>query len=189
MVICDLWVLGMWVAMGWLMRLWIGLTGKRLWELCKEKYEPLWIKGGRHCNLELYPEYIRHLKKFISAIEKTCVVVIESTENSGLIDPPRISSDQMDHTSSSLEQRERSTPNSDPKEKPRLSVDRREKEKSRASIDRRDKVRKSIDRPEKGRNSIDHGEKPRNSIDRFGGMMRSAVLCNIGCFRRTTSTR
>ncbi|KAG0465970.1 hypothetical protein HPP92_020134 [Vanilla planifolia] len=79
--------------------------GKRLWELCKEKYEPLWIKGGRHCNLELYPEYIRHLKKFISAIEKTCVVVIESTENSGLIDPPRISSDQMDHTSSSLEQR------------------------------------------------------------------------------------
>ncbi|KAK9276703.1 hypothetical protein L1049_006239 [Liquidambar formosana] len=40
--------------------------GKQLWELCKEKYEPLWIKGGNHCNLELYPEYLRHLKKFIS---------------------------------------------------------------------------------------------------------------------------
>lgn len=39
--------------------------GKRLWELCKQKYEPLWIKGGGHCNLELYPEYINHLRKFI----------------------------------------------------------------------------------------------------------------------------
>ncbi|KAK9054553.1 hypothetical protein SSX86_025631 [Deinandra increscens subsp. villosa] len=45
--------------------------GKQLWELCQEKYEPLWIKGGKHCNLELYPEYIKHLKKFISAIDKT----------------------------------------------------------------------------------------------------------------------
>ncbi|KAJ4706653.1 Alpha/beta hydrolase domain-containing protein 17B [Melia azedarach] len=44
--------------------------GKQLWELCKEKYEPLWLKGGNHCNLELYPEYLRHLRKFISAIEK-----------------------------------------------------------------------------------------------------------------------
>ncbi|XP_071731722.1 uncharacterized protein [Rutidosis leptorrhynchoides] len=44
--------------------------GKTLWELCEEKYDPLWIKGGKHCNLELYPEYIKHLKKFISNIEK-----------------------------------------------------------------------------------------------------------------------
>lgn len=44
--------------------------GKRLWELSKEKYDPLWIKGGGHCNLETYPEYIKHLKKFISAMEK-----------------------------------------------------------------------------------------------------------------------
>ncbi|AQK75800.1 alpha/beta hydrolase domain-containing protein 17C [Zea mays] len=44
--------------------------GKRLWELAKEKYEPLWIKGGGHCNLETYPEYIRHLRKFINAMEK-----------------------------------------------------------------------------------------------------------------------
>lgn len=44
--------------------------GKQLWELCQEKYEPLWIKGGKHCNLELFPEYIKHLKKFISTIEK-----------------------------------------------------------------------------------------------------------------------
>ncbi|KAG1326605.1 alpha/beta hydrolase domain-containing protein 17C [Cocos nucifera] len=44
--------------------------GKRLWELSKEKYDPLWVKGGGHCNLETYPEYIRHLRKFISAMEK-----------------------------------------------------------------------------------------------------------------------
>ncbi|KAA8542197.1 hypothetical protein F0562_023349 [Nyssa sinensis] len=27
--------------------------GKQLWELCQEKYEPLWLKGGNHCDLEL----------------------------------------------------------------------------------------------------------------------------------------
>ncbi|KAJ8767874.1 hypothetical protein K2173_020814 [Erythroxylum novogranatense] len=44
--------------------------GKRLWELAKEKYDPLWVKGGGHCNLETYPEYIKHLRKFITAMEK-----------------------------------------------------------------------------------------------------------------------
>ncbi|CAM0943446.1 unnamed protein product [Alopecurus aequalis] len=44
--------------------------GKRLWELAKEKYDPLWVKGGGHCNLETYPEYIRHLRKFVNAMEK-----------------------------------------------------------------------------------------------------------------------
>ncbi|KAG2263255.1 hypothetical protein Bca52824_070334 [Brassica carinata] len=45
--------------------------GKQLWELCQEKYEPLWLKGGNHCDLELFPEYIAHLKKFVSAVEKS----------------------------------------------------------------------------------------------------------------------
>ncbi|KAK9161402.1 hypothetical protein Syun_007743 [Stephania yunnanensis] len=40
-------------------------------ELCKESYEPLWINGGGHCNLELYPEYIKHMKKFVSTIGKS----------------------------------------------------------------------------------------------------------------------
>lgn len=44
--------------------------GKKLWELSKEKYEPLWLKGGGHCNLELYPEYIKHLKKYVAAVNK-----------------------------------------------------------------------------------------------------------------------
>ncbi|XP_024961675.1 alpha/beta hydrolase domain-containing protein 17C-like isoform X1 [Cynara cardunculus var. scolymus] len=42
--------------------------GKQLWELCKEKYEPLWLDGGGHCNLERYPEFILHLKKFSLAV-------------------------------------------------------------------------------------------------------------------------
>ncbi|GAB2300233.1 hypothetical protein Dimus_034271 [Dionaea muscipula] len=44
--------------------------GKRLWELSKEKFDPLWVKGGGHCNLETYPEYIKHLRKFMNALEK-----------------------------------------------------------------------------------------------------------------------
>jgi hypothetical protein len=30
----------------------------------------LWLSGGGHCNLELYPDYIRHLKKFVSGLGK-----------------------------------------------------------------------------------------------------------------------
>ncbi|KAL0910585.1 hypothetical protein M5K25_021583 [Dendrobium thyrsiflorum] len=158
--------------------------GKRLWELCKEKYEPLWIKGGRHCNLELYPEYIRHLKKFISAVERTPSVRNESTDTSALSDPPRVSSsDQLEPVRSSTDWRDKSMPSD--YEKPRQSTDLREK--SRVSTDRREKTGRNIDRPDKGRNSMDQPDKPRNSIDRFGVMMKSAVLCNIGCFRRTTS--
>lgn len=44
--------------------------GKRLWELSKEKYDPLWVKGGGHCNLEAFPEYIKHLRRFMHAMEK-----------------------------------------------------------------------------------------------------------------------
>lgn len=44
--------------------------GKRLWELAKEKYDPLWVQGGGHCNLETFPEYIKHLRKFVHAMEK-----------------------------------------------------------------------------------------------------------------------
>ncbi|XP_050215095.1 uncharacterized protein LOC126666147 [Mercurialis annua] len=54
--------------------------GKRLWELSKEKYDPLWIKGGGHCNLETYPEYIKHLRKFINAMEK--ISITKSTKQS-----------------------------------------------------------------------------------------------------------
>lgn len=45
--------------------------GNGLWKLAKEPYEPLWIKGGGHCNLELYPDYIRHLNRFVQEMEST----------------------------------------------------------------------------------------------------------------------
>ncbi|CAL1390664.1 unnamed protein product [Linum trigynum] len=45
--------------------------GRQLWDLCKNKYEPLWITGGGHCNLELYPEFIKHLKKFVVSLGKS----------------------------------------------------------------------------------------------------------------------
>ncbi|CDP02355.1 unnamed protein product [Coffea canephora] len=153
--------------------------GKQLWELCKEKYEPLWVKGGNHCDLELYPEYIKHLKKFISAIEKS------SHFRSGSMPP----SDQMDAARNSTDCRPRSS--TDQREKSRLSIDQREKpkamsdlrEKSRASVDRRERSRKSVDFSEKANNNSEQPERARNSIDRFGEMMRSAVLCNIDCFK------
>ncbi|XP_073001374.1 uncharacterized protein [Typha latifolia] len=159
--------------------------GKRLWELCKDKYEPLWIKGGNHCNLELYPEYIRHLKKFISAIEKSPLTRDELVDSSAISDLPSTSSDRIELSRKSTDQREKSRPSVDQREKPRHSTDWREK--PRVSADKREKPRKSIDRTDKARASLDQQEKPRKSIDRFGGMMRSVGLCNIDCFKVTAS--
>ncbi|KAL3619497.1 hypothetical protein CASFOL_037067 [Castilleja foliolosa] len=45
------------------------LHGNGLWKLPREPYEPLWIKGGGHCNLELYPDYISHLCTFVREME------------------------------------------------------------------------------------------------------------------------
>lgn len=122
--------------------------GRQLWELCKEKYEPLWLKGGNHCNLELYPEYLRHLRKFISAIEKLPRLRNVSEQ----------SSDQQEN------QRNNSRPSTGQRENSRLSTD--SKEKSRTSTDKREKSRKSVDRSGKARNNIDHPERARNSFDR-----------------------
>ncbi|XP_062229313.1 uncharacterized protein LOC133927063 isoform X3 [Phragmites australis] len=150
--------------------------GRALWELSKLKYEPLWVKGGNHCNLELYPEYIKHLKKFVAAIEKSPPVKDESPESSSPSDPSETGSE-------SAESSKRST---DIRDKPRSSIDQRQstdlREKPRGSIDRRDKSRKSIDQRDKPRASVDQPDRSRKSIDRFGGMMRSVKLCNIDCF-------
>ncbi|KAL3527021.1 hypothetical protein ACH5RR_011677 [Cinchona calisaya] len=56
--------------------------GKQLWEHCKLKYEPLWINGGGHCNLELFPEYIKHLKKFVLTLGKSKPVTNGSEKES-----------------------------------------------------------------------------------------------------------
>nr|XP_043605914.1 alpha/beta hydrolase domain-containing protein 17B-like [Erigeron canadensis] len=150
--------------------------GKQLWELCVEKYEPLWVKGGNHCDLELYPEYIRHLKKFISAVEKSACL----KNFSGSL------SDHGDKHRSSTDCRDKPRPSTDQLEYSRPSTDCRDK--SRSSVDRREKSKKYAENARKSTNAIDQPEKARNSIDRFGGIVRSAVLCNIDCFRPNGAT-
>ncbi|XP_073159272.1 uncharacterized protein [Henckelia pumila] len=153
--------------------------GKQLWELCQDKYEPLWVKGGNHCDLELYPEYIKHLKKFISAIEKSGHTRNGSFSSVDQMDIARNSTDCRPRPS--LDQREKSKSSTDHRENPRVSIDRRDK--SRASTDKRERSRKSVDYTEKPNNNTEQPERARNSIDRFGDMMKSAVLCNIDCFK------
>lgn len=151
--------------------------GRALWELSKVKYEPLWVKGGNHCNLELYPEYIKHLKKFVGAIEKSPPLYDESPESSG----------PSDNTQTNPEGTEESRKSTDCREKTRPSIDHRQstdrRDKSRGSTDRRDKNRKSVDQP---RASVDQPDRPRKSVDRFGGVMKSVRY--IDCFRVTTAS-
>ncbi|XP_030960259.1 alpha/beta hydrolase domain-containing protein 17B-like [Quercus lobata] len=156
--------------------------GKQLWELCKEKYEPLWVKGGNHCNLELYPEYLKHLRKFVSAIEKLPrpqFVSEQSTEQ--LSEQSLTATDQKSRASTEL--REKSRPSTGQREKSRLSTDSREK--SRTSTDKREKSRRSMERSGKARNSTDQSERARNSFDRLGDMVRSVGLCNVDCLKQT----
>ncbi|KAK6928035.1 Serine aminopeptidase, S33 [Dillenia turbinata] len=170
--------------------------GQQLWEHCKEKYEPLWIKGGNHGDLERYPVYIRHLKKFMLAIEKSRQPMNMSKPCKDQIDNPRSSMDDiviprpsMDWREKSRQSIEKARPSADCKEKSRISTEK--KEKSRKSVDRPEKAeksRKSVDCPRKATTGPDQLEKPRKSIDRFGDMMRSVSLCNIDCFKPTATT-
>ncbi|KAL6139927.1 hypothetical protein ACLB2K_058228 [Fragaria x ananassa] len=160
--------------------------GKQLWEHCKEKYEPLWIKGGNHCDLELYPQYIKHLKKFVSAVEKYPRLKKGSAPVTDQPEKPRGSTDIREKSLSNTDHKDVSRTSTDHRENPRVSTDCREK--SRASTDKRDRSKKIMDQPEKPSNSVDQPEKARNSIDRFGEMFRSVGFCNIDCFRPTATS-
>ncbi|KAL5974412.1 hypothetical protein ACLOJK_031077 [Asimina triloba] len=136
--------------------------GKKLWELCKEKYEPLWIKGGNHCDLEHYSEYAKHLKKFISAVEKLPPNRDGSNKSTDIVETPRTSSEHCE--------RRKST---DSREKKKSSSDGREK--LHGNTERKEKQRKSLDNSENGRNSTDQPEKGRkrpalNSLNDVGGI-------------------
>lgn len=144
--------------------------GKQLWELCKEKYEPLWLKGGNHCNLEMYPEYLIHLRKFISAVEKL---------------PPRLlSTSPKKHVPIAADcNKEKHRASTGQREKSRLNIEGHRRNST--SSDRKEKSRKSIDRNVKARSSTDQLDKARNSFDRFGDMVRSVGLCNVDCLKPT----
>ncbi|CAN1845717.1 Alpha/beta hydrolase domain-containing protein 17C [Linum perenne] len=163
--------------------------GKQLWELCQEKYEPLWLKGGNHCDLELYPEYLRHLKKFIITVEKSPSRRSSARKSTDGIEQPRKSTDRYEVARKSTDRYEVARKSTDRYEVARKSTDRYEM--ARKSTDRREKPRKSTDRPEKlkfhefkfsnvekvdklkipfdqmerSRRSVEYYEKPRRSID------------------------
>ncbi|KAL6288157.1 hypothetical protein ACE6H2_012547 [Prunus campanulata] len=140
--------------------------GKQLWELCKEKYEPLWLKGGNHCDLELYPEYIRHLKKFISTVEKSPSQRYNSRRSTDQFEQPRKSTDVYEVSRKSTDRRE----------KPRKSTDRPEKLKNQfISADKLEKLRVSFDHMERSRRSVDCHEKSRKSIDHQLDRARKSV--------------
>lgn len=127
--------------------------GKQLWELCKEKYEPLWIKGGNHCDLELYPEYIRHLRKFVSTVERSPSHRLSSRKSTDQFEPSRKSTDIFDAPRKSTDRRE----------KPRRSVDKSERSKnqSQQSVD---KLKVSFDQMERSRRSVDGIDKSWKSM-------------------------
>ena len=139
--------------------------GKQLFDLCKEKYEPLWIKGGNHCDLELYPQYIKHLKKFVSAVEKSPHIqsgTVPQTEKA------RSSTDVRESSRPSIDQREKSRTSTDQREMPKLSSTE-SKDIARASVDKRERTRKSVDGSEKPSNATEQQiqpEKGRKGIDR-----------------------
>ncbi|KAJ6834424.1 protein ABHD17B-like isoform X1 [Iris pallida] len=139
--------------------------GKRLWELSKVKYEPLWIKGGNHNNLELYPDYIRHLRRFVSTIQKSPTTKTEPSENSKLSESPRTSSAEiLDFSRKNTEQNRTSKSNPNRKAKARRSTE--QKEKPTVSADKKDKSRKSIGRSDKAKDGEAQLEKPRANIDK-----------------------
>ncbi|XP_024969428.1 alpha/beta hydrolase domain-containing protein 17B-like [Cynara cardunculus var. scolymus] len=151
--------------------------GKQLWELCQEKYEPLWIKGGKHCNLELYPEYIKHLKKFISTIEKPPSLRRGSNSRKS-VDQSSTTGNHHHHSS-----RRKST---DCFEAPRKSTSRKENlndlnELHAFKFDQKDdkigKLRIPYEHMERSRRSVEYHEKPRISTDTMAERPRRSVDC------------
>ncbi|KAK2420320.1 hypothetical protein P8452_50526 [Trifolium repens] len=119
--------------------------GKQLWELCKEKYEPLWVSGGGHCNLELYPEFIKHLKKFVQTIGKPKPATANGSEKE------TVETENQGNKASKEPETGTSSTSELSKEIP---------EASRNSLDSRLKKSKKPDKPKKSRMSTDH-------VDRF----------------------
>lgn len=131
------------------------------------KYEPLWVKGGNHCDLQVFPQFFTHLKKFIISVERQSDYSKNVELEESIIDLDytlditneikcRPSIEEIEKSSRiSTEQKEiiPIRPSTDRKLKPRISFDKREK--PRKSMDYFGKSRSSTDQSERGRNSID----------------------------------
>ncbi|KAH1202056.1 Alpha/beta hydrolase domain-containing protein 17C [Glycine soja] len=143
--------------------------GKHLWELCKEKYEPLWLKGGNHCNLELYPEYLRHLRKFISIIEKSPSQWQTLWRSIGGVEEARRSVDCFEAPRMSADLRD----------KPRKSTDKQEQLKFQghklSNVETVEKSRISFDHVAGSQRNKENHDKSRKSVDVHFGRTRKSL--------------
>jgi abhydrolase domain-containing protein 17 len=142
--------------------------GKRLWELSQQKYEPLWIEGGDHCNLEHFPVFVRHLKKFLSAMKKlpaengasadtenSLPEIKTQTDSVSLPGAPQLISQRLGTSRKSMRH----------VDKHRRSTGHREK--ARTSTVKREKTRRSVDSIDRIKEEDGQLEKPRKSFDRL----------------------
>ncbi|RWW87029.1 hypothetical protein BHE74_00004167 [Ensete ventricosum] len=142
--------------------------GKKLWELCNEKYEPLWLKGGKHCDLELFPEYLKHLKKFIATVEKSPSQRSTWRKSAEQFEPPRKSTDCFEPSRKSTDRREKSRPSTEKsRSKDQRSTNVENLEKLKISFDQMEKSRRSLDCFDKSRKNIDQLDRGRKSVDRL----------------------
>ncbi|XP_072950493.1 uncharacterized protein [Typha angustifolia] len=142
--------------------------GKQLWELCKEKYEPLWLKGGKHCDLELFPEYIRHLKKFISTVERSPSHRNAWRKSTDRFEPSRRSTDCFEPSRKSTDRRDKSRPSIEKFRSNDYRYSNVEKlDKLKFSFDHIEKSRRSVDCIEKSRKNMDQLDRGRKSVDRL----------------------
>ncbi|GLU10767.1 hypothetical protein SLE2022_275520 [Rubroshorea leprosula] len=115
--------------------------GRQLSELCKQKYQPLWIGGGGHCNLELYREFFPYLEKFVSSLGKSKAAANDSemtTEDSdnqskpsenGTSDTFQLVSELPEMSRNSLDSRLEKSKTAYKPEKSRMSTDRVDRKK------------------------------------------------------------
>ncbi|KAK8982814.1 hypothetical protein V6N11_060135 [Hibiscus sabdariffa] len=119
-----------------------------------------------HGTSDEYPEYIRHLKKFNSTVEKSPSQRYSS----------RRSTDQFEQSRKSADVLEVSRKSTDRREKPRKSTDRPEKLKNQSNnLDKLEKLRTSFNQLERCRRSVDCHEKSRKSIDHQLEIARKSV--------------
>lgn len=148
--------------------------GKQLWELCKEKYEPLWLKGGNHCDLELFPSFIRHLKKFVSTVEKSPSQRLAWRKSAAEgFEPSRHSSDCHTGPKKTTDhKREKARASTGGLRNGVLTVFRSSnieklENKLNLTFGQVDKSRTLECNTEKSRQSMEQPEKPRKSVDRL----------------------
>ncbi|KAJ6358771.1 hypothetical protein OIU76_000488 [Salix suchowensis] len=128
--------------------------GKQLWELCQEKYEPLWLKG-----VEKSPSGRSSGRRSVDGFE-------QARRSTDCFEGPRKSTDRREKPRKSTDRPEKlkfhefKFTHTDKLEKLKVSFEHMER--SRRSVEYYDKSRKSVDvQVEKARKSVDWLERIR----------------------------